>query len=199
MNYQTLAAEIALPAYVGMSDADVADALNRLSTATRQKVAIERLQETAFSNGSYTALDVAVNSAQTPDALRSVARTVLALVNARFDAVDLDSAASQQAMGALVQAGVLTAAQMTEIDALADVPGTARWQTMGLAAAVTVEDIQAARDWQAAQAAETARLAAFAALRERVVNGYHGVLAWLQGQQDSGNAAPEWAQVVERM
>lgn len=38
MDYQTLANEIALPAYAGMSDGEIVDALNAVSATTRRAV-----------------------------------------------------------------------------------------------------------------------------------------------------------------
>ena len=199
MNYQTLAAEIALPAYVGMSDDDVADALNALTAPTRRRVPIADLQARAMETGVYTALRVVVGNAQAPAELRAMAQTVLDLSNARFADVDLDNASARQMFGALQAAGVISQQQAAQIDALATVPGRSRAQELGLAAAVSVDDIQAARDWQAAQEAEAARLALFAALRERLVSGQLGALAWLQAQFDAGSDAPDWADVLARM
>ena len=38
MDYQTLANEIALPTYAGMSDDEIVDALNAVSATTRRRV-----------------------------------------------------------------------------------------------------------------------------------------------------------------
>ena len=38
MNYSTLADEISLPQYAGMTDAEIADALNAVRAATRRAV-----------------------------------------------------------------------------------------------------------------------------------------------------------------
>lgn len=198
MDYTILAAELQQPQYAGMTDSEIAAALNTPSASTRRRVPIAELQARAMESGVYTALRVVVGNADAPAELRAVAQTVLDLANARFADVDMDNASALQMFGALQQAGVITAQQAAMIDALATVPGVSRAVALGVGV-VAEADIQAARDWLAAQEAESARLAAFATLRERLVNGYHGGLAWLQGQQDSGNAAPEWAQVVERM
>lgn len=198
MNYQLLYSEISQPQYIGMTDAEIVAALNAPGASTRRRVPIAELQAQAMESGVYTALRVVVGNAQAPAELRAVAQTVLDLANARFADVDMDNASAVQMFGALQQAGVITAQQAAQIDALATVPGVSRAQVLGLGA-VGEADVAAARDWLAAQEAESARLAAFAALRERLVGGYHGLLAWLQSQQDSGNAAPEWNDVLERM
>ena len=196
MDYQTLANEIALPTYAGMSDDEIVDALSAVSAPTRRRVPIADLQARAMETGVYTALRVVVGNAQAPAELRAIAQTVLDLANARFADIDLDNSASRQMFGALQAAGVLTQVQATEIDALADVPGAARWQTLGLAAAVTVEDVQAAWDWIAAQEAEATRRAAYDLLRERLINGPRAVLSSLQVMQYDGTPAPNWDEVL---
>lgn len=198
MMYDVLAGEISQPQYAGMTDAEIVAVLNAPSASTRRRVPIAELQARAMESGVYTALRVVVGNAQAPAELRAIAQTVLDLANARFADVDMDNASAVQMFGALQQAGVITAQQSAQIDALATVPGVSRVMMLGLDA-VAEADIEAARDWQAAQEAEAVRLAEFAAVRERLVSGYHGALAWLQGQQDSGQPAPEWQDVLTRM
>ena len=195
MDYTILSNEIRLPQYENMTDSEIADALNALSAATRQRVPIAELQARAMESGVYTALRVVVGNAQAPAELRAVAQTVLDLANARFADVDMDNASAVQMFGALVQAGVLTQQQAAQIDGLATVPGRSRAQELGLGT-VTVEDILAARDWLAAQAAEAARLAAYDAIQERLINGPHGALARLRVMRHDGTPAPEWDEVL---
>lgn len=191
-----LANEIQQPAYAGMSDAEIAAALNAVSATTRRAVSLSALLETAALNGSYAAVKAAAESKAAPAQVRGVCASVLVLLSGVFQEVDLDDARVHASVGTLAQAGVLTAAQMGEIDALADVPGTARWQTLGLAAAVTVEDVQAAWDWIAAQEAEATRRAAYDLLRERLINGPRAVLSRLQVMQYDGTPAPNWDEVL---
>lgn len=198
MDYSILATELQQPRYAGMTDEEIVTALNALSEPTRQRVPIADLQARAMETGIYTALRLVVGNAQAPAELRAVAQTMLDLANARFQDVDLDNPASQQMFGALQAAGVITQQQAAAIDALATVPGRSRAQELGLGV-VDEADVVAARDWQAAQEAEAARLAAFAMLRERLVTGYGTALAWLQGQQGSGQPTPEWDDVLARM
>lgn len=195
MNYSTLATEISLPQYAGMTDAEIAASLNALSAATRRAVLIQELQAAAMGNGVYTALRVVVLDASLPVQLRAAAQTVLDLAGAQFPAVDLDSPASRQMFGVLEQAGVVTAEQAAQIDALATVPGRSRAQELGLGDVVEA-DIQAARDWLAAQEAAALRLAAYDAIQERLINGPHGVLARLQVMRHDGTPAPNWDEVL---
>ena len=194
MNYTILSNEIAQPAYAGMTDAEIVAALNAPGAATRRRVPIAELQAQAMESGVYTALRIAVGNAQAPAELRAVAQTVLDLANARFADVDMDNASAVQMFGVLQQAGVITVQQARAIDALATVPGVSRAAALGLGV-VAEADIGAARDWQAAQEAEAVRLAEFAALRERLVGGYHGALAQLQARRESGANAPAWGEV----
>lgn len=196
MNYQLLFGEINDPAYAGMTDAEIVDALNATAQA-RRSVPVAALYATALATGAYTAIDLAAHTSQHPE-LAAAARTVLSLLGGMLPAVDLDSPAAQQMFGTLAQAGVINQQQAAAIQALADYTTPSRAAELGLGA-VTVEDVEAARDWHAAQEAETARLAAFAALQERLVNGYHSGLAWLAGLRDGGQAAPGWDAVVGRM
>lgn len=195
MNYQALAAEIALPAYVGMSNDEIAAALNAVSAATRQRVAVATLQARAYEIGASMALRMAIVAPETPAQLRVLCEEVLSLVNSRLDSIDLDNPSAVQMFGALVQAGVLTQQQAAQIDGLATVPGRGRAQELGLPA-VTVEDVEAARDWLAAQAAEAARLAAYDVIQERLINGPHGALARLRVMRHDGTPAPEWDEVL---
>lgn len=132
MDYQTLANEIALPTYAGMSDAEIMDALNALTAPTRRRVPIADLQARAMETGVYTALRVVVGNVQAPAELRAVAQTVLDLANARFADVDMDNASAVQMFGVLQQAGVITVQQARAIDALATVPGVSRAAALGL-------------------------------------------------------------------
>jgi len=194
--YDVLAGEISQPQYAGMTDAEIVAALNAVSAATRRAVPLAALLATAALNGAYASVKATAESAEVPAAVRGVCASVLVLLSGVFQEINLDDPRVQVALGALAQAGVLGMAQMAEIDALADVPGTARWQTLGLAAAVTVEDVQAAWDWIAAQAAEATRLAAYDVIQERLINGPHGALARLRVMRHDGTPAPEWDEVL---
>ena len=197
MTQEILAAELQQPAYAGMSDGEIAAALNAVSASTRRAVPLAALLATAALNGSYAAVKAAAESEAAPAQVRGVCASVLVLLSGVFQKVNLDDPRVQTNWGALTQAGVLTQAQMAEIDALADVPGTARWQTLGLAAAVTVEDVQAAWDWIAAQEAEATRSNQYDRIQERLINSPRSALARLQIMRYDGTPAPAWAEVLE--
>ena len=144
MNYQLLYDEISRDVYAGLSDTEIAAALNAVTIPVRQRVGIADLQARAMETGVYTALRMAVASSQTPDDLRAVCQTVLDLAGARFEDVDLDNAASVQMFGALQTAGIITAQQAAAIDALADAV-TSRAVQLGLGY-VSPGDVQQARE-----------------------------------------------------
>jgi len=117
MMYNVLAGEIGQPQYAGMTDAEIAAALNAPGASTRRRVPIAELQARAMESGVYTALRVVVGNAQAPAELRAVAQTVLDLANARFADVDMDNASAVQMFGTLQQAGVITVQQAAQIGA----------------------------------------------------------------------------------
>ncbi len=180
MMYDVLAGEIVQPQYADMTDAEIAEALNAPGASTRRRVGISELQARAMESGVYTALRVVVGNAQAPAELRAVAQTVLDLANARFADVDMDNASAVHMFGALQQAGVITAQQAAQIDALATLPGVSRAEELGLGV-VAGTDIEMARQWQAIQA-----------LRQRLANGYNTALVMLA----AATVAPAWADVV---
>ncbi|MCG3146099.1 MAG: hypothetical protein HONDAALG_03952 [Gammaproteobacteria bacterium] len=192
----TLATEIQQPAYAGMSDGEIAAALNAVSASTRRAVPLAALLATAALNGSYAAVKAAAESEAAPAQVRGVCASVLVLLSGVFQEVNLDDPRVQTNWGALTQAGVLTQVQASEIDALADVPGRSRAQEIGLGT-VTVEDILDARDWLAAQEAEATRRAAYDRIQERLINSPRSALARLQIMRHDGTPAPNWAEVLE--
>lgn len=187
MDYTILSNEIRLPQYEDMTDSEIADALNALSAATRQRVAVATLQARAYEIGASMALRMAIVAPETPAQLRVLCEEVLSLVNSRLDSIDLDNPSAVQMFGALVQAGVLTQQKAAQIDGLATVPGRSRAQELGLPA-VTVEDVEAARNWRE-----------YEDLVRRVQAGAAIAAGWLYQQRDAGAAVPDWTSVLERM
>lgn len=187
MNYSTLATEISLPQYAGMTDAEIAAALNAPGVPARRRVPISELQARAMEVSVYVALRTAVSDPSVPAQLRAVCQTVLDLANARFADVDLDNPASVQMFGTLQQAGIITPDQAAAIDALATVPGVSRSAALGLGD-VSEEDVARAREW-----------GEYDALIQRVQAGSAIAIGWLYQQQVAGAAVPEWSAVLERM
>lgn len=180
MDYNTLSNEINQSQYAGMTDAEIAAALNAPGASTRRRVTIAELQARAMDVGVYVALRTAVADPAAPAQLRAICQTVLDLANAKFDTVDLDNASAATMFHGLVQAGVITPQQAAAIDALATVPGVSRAQALGLGV-VEEADIAAAR-----------KIPLLNALRARLAAGYNAAVALL----DAAQAVPEWADLV---
>lgn len=143
MNYQELKAELEAPAYTELDDSAAAAALNDPVIAVRRRVAIERLQATAYENGLYVNLNVVLTNAEAPTELKALCLSVKELVDARFVDVDLDSPAAQQMFSTLVGVGIATVQQAAQVDALADAVVT-RAAKIGLGY-VTPGDVAIAR------------------------------------------------------
>lgn len=195
MTQEILAAELQQPQYAGMTDAEIMAALNEVGAVTRRAVPLASLLAATALNGAYAAVKATAESEAAPAQVRGVCASVLVLMSGVFQKINLDDPRVQASLGVLAQSGVLTQAQMAEIDALADMPGRSRAQELGLEP-VTEQDLQDARAWLAAQEAEAARQAAYDAIQERLINGPHGVLARLQMMRHDGTPAPNWDEVL---
>lgn len=143
MDYHVLAVEIQQPQYAEMTDQQAADALNAATIHVRRRVAISRLQATAMEQSVYVSLRTAIVTPETPPQLLALCQTVLDLVEARFDDIDLDNPRAQAMFGALQQYGVINATQAAAIDALADAT-TSRAAQLGLGY-VAPGDVEQAR------------------------------------------------------
>lgn len=179
MNYNVLWHEISLPQYAGMTDAELAAALNAASQ-TRQRVPVKALAAKARELQVTLALRLAVLSDATPVQVRAVCQEVLSLVDGDIDSVDMDHPTSQAMFGALRQAGILDDQQASAIDALADATLPSRGQQLGLGV-VSAADIVQARVWVDIQA-----------LRSRLADGYNRAVSHL----DQASAAPTWDDLI---
>ena len=200
---RVLAAELTRAEYAGKTDAEIVAALNATAAAFRA-VPIAELSSLAYAIGLPVRLRVALREPGLPADLAALCESLLDLLKAPFPTVDFFAAdgtpdpATAAMLGALIGAKLLTEAEQAALAGLAMITQPSRAEALGLGN-VTVGDIATARKWQQAQRAEADRLVAYAALRERLVNGQHAALVWLQAQQDAGAAAPAWADVLARV
>lgn len=181
MNYAILAAELELPAYAGLTDQQATDLINTANIPVRQRVAIARLQATAMEQSVYMALQTAIATPETPPQLLALCHTVLDLVNARFDDIDLDNPRAQTMFAALQQYGIINQAQAAAIDALATADVISRAQQLGIGV-VTVADVERSRIYPQIEA-----------LRVRAASAYNLVVAAL----DAATTVPEWTDLVD--
>lgn len=197
MSIELLADTLAGAEYAGLDDKSVVVLLNEAGVDSMRLVPVAELLNGAYQTGLYARL-LAASKKELHDEVYGELTALLHLVNSPIQAIDLSSAAAQRMIATLTGAGLVTAQEVGMLQQLAIVPGKSRAQELGLGE-VTVGDIAAARDWLAAREAEAGRVAAYASLRERLVNGYHGALAWLAAEEQSGHDAPEWTDVVARL
>ena len=194
---ERLARELTQPQYADMDDKTAANLLNTPSEPTARPVAVAEMLNGAYQTGLYARL-LAASKRELPDDVYGELTALLHLVNSPIQTIDMTSVAAQRMVATLTGAGLVTAQEVEMLRALAVVPGHSRAQELGLAA-VTADDVAAAREWLAAEAAEAERRVVYAAMRERLVTGYHAGLAWLAAEEQAGHDAPEWSDVVERL
>lgn len=149
VNYQALKKEIALPAYVGLSDDEIVAALNAQITGPAIAIPLGTLAGVIEMTGIYERLEATTASLTASDALKAVCRKVLRLVSGVSPIAELDMAdpASAAAVGsildALVAGSVITADERVAILALGETTTTRARQVFG--APVSVDDLVAAR------------------------------------------------------
>jgi hypothetical protein len=181
MDYSILAAEIALPQYATMPDAEIAAALSSASIRVRQHVPIGILRDTALRIGVYNSIVAAQRNPDLPTEIWSICEIVKNLPALGVESVNMDEPASQQMFGALLQAQIINAQQAAAIDALATAATISRAEQIGLGAVVTVEDIERARI-----------VPQLDALRVRLSIGYNAAVEEL----DWAQTVPEWAELI---
>lgn len=116
---KTLSAE-ADKATANAFDHDVAEAYEAATVKVRRPVATQSLKSWGLENGQWMAVVSAANDPTNRG--RVPALLCVEYVNdARFTTMDLDKPAVRKMFGALVDAGVLTAADSSAIDAMGNV------------------------------------------------------------------------------
>lgn len=126
MSIDILAAELAKPEYANLSPQAAADAVNAKTVTVRQPVPTWRVRQAAIEGGYWAALVQARDVTETA----ALAINVLAWIDDQsgtIQAVDLDSAAAQYMVAALVAAGLVSQAQAAALSALGD--HTVAWTT----------------------------------------------------------------------
>lgn len=127
MDYAALKAEIALDAYKGMDDAEIAAALNAETVDAVRKVQTWEARALLFGTGEWGAIKLL--SRQTPTMGSTEAQAVAVAITTidtmtETQVLDADQpeafGAMQQMVGVLQAAGVLTAATATKLLALRD-------------------------------------------------------------------------------
>ena len=138
MDYAALKAEIALPAYKGMSDAEIADALNAETIDAVRKVPTWEARSLLLGTGEWGAIKLLSRQAPAMGAPEAQAVAVaITTIDTMTDASVLDAddpeafAAMQAMVGVLQAAQVLTPPTAAKLLALRDVK-VSRAQQLGL-------------------------------------------------------------------
>lgn len=194
MDPAILAAEVVQPQYADRTDEEVAQLLNAPGPTTLRMVPVADLHGEALRNGLFLQLKRISLDNTMPVEARALAETMLALTDAKFDAVDLHVPASQAMLAALQQHGMATPEQIARIVALAEVRQPSRAQALW-GQDVTAEEVAAARAWWAEQQAEQERRQAYALLRERL-NAFYGAALAQLAQMEASGAKPPTAEEV---
>jgi hypothetical protein len=115
--------------YAAMSDHEAASAINASTQPARQLVPLWLIKRRLIETGAWLALQAA---AAAESAVQPAAKLTLEYVDDhRFENLDLDLLSTQQMLGALQAAGIVSAELAAELDTLADTT-TSRAMMLGL-------------------------------------------------------------------
>jgi hypothetical protein len=119
----TLRAAIEDPAFAGLSDQAIADALNARRVTVRRPVSQTVVKQHSAFAGFYAEVQLAAENPSTPLETRKNAINLLGWVNdatGNMPPIDLDSPEVQSIMQKLVECGLITPPQAVGLLALAD-------------------------------------------------------------------------------
>jgi hypothetical protein len=121
MNLDALSTEISNPAYAGLTDQQVADAVNAKTVAVRRPVPTWAVRQAAIEGGFWASIIEARDSSV--DAVCRLAVNVLAWIDDQsgtVQTVDMDRPSVVAMRAALVASGICTQAQADTLNSLAD-------------------------------------------------------------------------------
>ena len=154
MDYAALKAELALPKYGGMTDAQIAAALVAETVTTAQDAPISAVEGYMLTRGIIAAADAwaAANPSDKTGVLGAIRSLEGLMASPRLQAVTMTDPATagavQQMLGSMTQAGIMTETQMSEILALGSSTTTRAVQLGLYADTLDIEqEIAAARIW----------------------------------------------------
>lgn len=123
MDLGVLATEIAKPEYAGMTDQQIADAVNAKTVSVRQLVPTWLVKQHGIENGYYAKIKIASCDTTIPVQVRGLCISVLAWIDdqaGKIQSLDMDLASTHAMVAGLIASGILTQAQATSLDQLAD-------------------------------------------------------------------------------
>jgi len=123
MDLGVLATEIAKPEYAGMTDQQIADAVNAKTVSVRQLVPTWLVKQHAIENGYYATIKIYSCDSTIPVAVRGLCISVLAWIDdqaGKIESLDMDLASTHAMVAGLIASGIINQAQATSLDQLAD-------------------------------------------------------------------------------
>lgn len=179
-----------------IDDESVAAALNQTGEPTSRPVSMTEIMRVVYETGLFAKLQAATkNTELSRDAYGEVA-ALLKLLDVGT-VVDMDGETGKRIMATLTEGRFASNEVLAKLRSLAVVPGRSRADVLGLGE-VRAEDVRAARRLLDERAAAAEKKAEFDALRERLIAGYLGTLAWLNAEDAAGHDAPSWSDVAGR-
>jgi hypothetical protein len=118
-----LATELQKPEYASLSDQAAADLINAKIISKRELVPTWLVKQHGIENGYFAAIKIASCDTTIPVEVRGLCISVLAWIDdqaGKIQSLDMDLASTQTMVGGLIASGILTQAQATSLDQLAD-------------------------------------------------------------------------------
>jgi hypothetical protein len=118
-----LATELRKPEYASLSDQAAADVINAKMVSKRELVPTWLVKQHAIENGYYAAIKIASCDTTIPVQVRGLCISVLAWIDdqaGKIQSLDMDLSSTQAMVAGLIASGILTQAQATSLDQLAD-------------------------------------------------------------------------------
>lgn len=123
-----LATELQKPEYQGKTAQQAADMVNAKMVSKRDLVPTWLVKQHAIENGYYAAIKIASCDTTIPVQVRGLCISVLAWIDdqaGKIQSIDMDLSSTKAMVAGLIACGILTQAQATSLDQLAD--HDARW------------------------------------------------------------------------
>ena len=118
-----LATELQKPEYAGLSDQAAADIINAKIVSKRELVPTWLVKQHGIENGYYAKIKIAACDSTIPVDVRGLCISVLAWIDdqaGKIQHLDMDLASTHAMVQGLIAYGILTQAQATSLDQLAD-------------------------------------------------------------------------------
>lgn len=123
MDLTPLVEELKKPEYSSMGDAEAASAVNAKMVAKRELVPTWLVKQHGIENGYYAKIKIASDDSTIPVEVRGLCISVLAWIDdqaGKIQSLDMDLASTHAMVQGLIASGILTQAQATSLDQLAD-------------------------------------------------------------------------------